>query len=130
MSSESNKFETTVLPSDIAASKRHLLLRDFDPGRVTVPSSNLIGLSVRFGVVICFCAAGVVAEAEPADKNVEVLVLVFKDVCCNCEGRRNPGLKEEVWHMYSVNKTIKRQGLTIDDIIVLLDSKLLGVGCL
>ena len=47
MSSDSRRFSTFVLPSDRAARRRHRLLRDFDPGRVTVPSRDLIGATVK-----------------------------------------------------------------------------------
>lgn len=47
MSSLSSKFSTFVVPSLRAARSKQRLLRDFDPGRVMVPSSDFIGFRVR-----------------------------------------------------------------------------------
>ena len=46
ISSDSNKFSTRVVPDDKAASRRQRLESDLDPGRVTVPSSDLMGVTV------------------------------------------------------------------------------------
>lgn len=47
MSSDSSKFSTFVFPSESAARRRQRLERDLDPGSVTVPSSDLMGGTVR-----------------------------------------------------------------------------------
>mmetsp|Transcript_35290 Transcript_35290/g.51857 ORF Transcript_35290/g.51857 Transcript_35290/m.51857 type:complete len:222 (+) Transcript_35290:868-1533(+) len=47
MSSLSRRFSTRVFPLLNAARRRQRLLRDLDPGRVTVPSRLLIGFTVR-----------------------------------------------------------------------------------
>lgn len=48
MSSLSNKFSTRVFPEERAASKRHRLESDFEPGRVTVPSREVMGVTVSW----------------------------------------------------------------------------------
>mmetsp|Transcript_49359 Transcript_49359/g.148631 ORF Transcript_49359/g.148631 Transcript_49359/m.148631 type:complete len:210 (-) Transcript_49359:300-929(-) len=47
MSSLSSRFSTRVSPSLRAANRRQRLLRDLEPGSVTVPSRDLMGFTVR-----------------------------------------------------------------------------------
>ena len=47
MSSLSSRFSTRVLPSDRAARSRHRFERDLEPGKVTVPSREVMGVTVR-----------------------------------------------------------------------------------
>jgi len=51
MSSLSKRFSTRVLPEDRAARRRHRLERDLDPGRVTVPESVEMGVTVSWFLV-------------------------------------------------------------------------------
>mmetsp|Transcript_21915 Transcript_21915/g.49884 ORF Transcript_21915/g.49884 Transcript_21915/m.49884 type:complete len:267 (+) Transcript_21915:756-1556(+) len=47
MSSDSRRFSTRVVPSERAARRRHRFDSDLDPGRVTVPSIDLMGERVK-----------------------------------------------------------------------------------
>mmetsp|Transcript_3293 Transcript_3293/g.7243 ORF Transcript_3293/g.7243 Transcript_3293/m.7243 type:complete len:135 (-) Transcript_3293:27-431(-) len=47
ISSLSSKLSTRVSPSESAAKRRQRLLRDLEPGSVTVPSKLLIGVTVK-----------------------------------------------------------------------------------
>jgi hypothetical protein len=72
MSSLSSKFSTTVFPSLNAARSKHLLLNDLDPGRVTIPSNDLIGVTVNVSTLwleaasaVCFLPLFPFTKANP-----------------------------------------------------------------
>ena len=48
MSSLSSKFSTRVEPEERAARRRQRLESDLEPGRVTVPSSEVMGVTVSW----------------------------------------------------------------------------------
>jgi hypothetical protein len=50
ISSDARRLSTFVVPSLRAARRRHRLLRDLEPGSVTVPSRLLIGATARVSV--------------------------------------------------------------------------------
>mmetsp|Transcript_21258 Transcript_21258/g.31567 ORF Transcript_21258/g.31567 Transcript_21258/m.31567 type:complete len:221 (+) Transcript_21258:780-1442(+) len=64
MSSLSRRFSTRVSPSLSAARRRQRLLRDLDPGRVTVPSRLLMGETVSVFVSVSTSMAERAEEEE------------------------------------------------------------------
>jgi hypothetical protein len=64
------------LPSDNAARSKHLLLKDFEPGRVTVPSRLLIGVTVRELVSSSTTGAAILRAVEKEDSRMKDNLLV------------------------------------------------------
>jgi hypothetical protein len=107
MSSLSSKLSTRVFPSLNAASNKHRLLSDLDPGNVTVPSKLLIGFTVNVsGGAVADASRDVVVDAVKVVAVWELLLIVVTVVLPSVV---NDGVKPDTF------KTVVVEAMMDDD---------------